>query len=36
MLTHDGGDVEIIDIKESLVFCRLQGTAPVAATRAKP
>ena len=25
MLTRDGGDVEIIDIKENLVFCRLQG-----------
>jgi NifU-like protein len=25
MLAHDGGDVEIIDIKEHLVFCRLEG-----------
>ncbi|MCR4411639.1 MAG: iron-sulfur cluster assembly scaffold protein [Thermoguttaceae bacterium] len=25
MLAHDGGDVEIIDIKDNLVFCRLEG-----------
>jgi len=25
MLVHDGGDVEIIDIKDALVFCRLEG-----------
>jgi NifU-like protein len=25
MLRHDGGDVEIVDIKDKLVFCRLGG-----------
>lgn len=25
MLRHDGGDVEIIDIKDNLIFCRLEG-----------
>ena len=25
MLAHDGGDVEVIDIKDALVFCRLAG-----------
>ena len=26
MLRQDGGDVEILDIKEQLVYCRLEGT----------
>ncbi|MGO8751968.1 MAG: iron-sulfur cluster assembly scaffold protein [Thermoguttaceae bacterium] len=25
MLAHDGGDLEVIDIKDTLIFCRLQG-----------
>ncbi len=25
MLVHDNGDIEIIDIKDTLVFCRLEG-----------
>ena len=25
MLRKDGGDVEIIDIKDTLVYCRLRG-----------
>jgi Fe-S cluster biogenesis protein NfuA len=25
MLAHDGGAVEVVDIKDNLIFCKLEG-----------
>ena len=36
MLQNDGGDVEIIDIKDTLVYCRLTGACQGCAAPAKP
>ncbi len=36
MLRQDGGDVEILDIKDNLVYCRLAGAVKAAPTPAKP
>ena len=36
MLRQDGGDVEIVDIKDTLVYCRLAGACRAAPAPARP
>ena len=35
MLRKDGGDVELVDIKDHLIYCRLQGACAGCAGAAK-